>query len=53
MAKSFGVGPHIFVPIDEDHFSGRGSILHDIHRWLHQDGLDFFFEKEVKSLSSV
>ncbi len=32
MAKSFGIGPHIFVQTNEDHFSGRVSILHDIHQ---------------------
>jgi hypothetical protein len=31
VAKSFGIGPHKFVQIDENYFNGRGFIIHDMH----------------------
>jgi hypothetical protein len=31
VAKSFGVGPHKFMQIDENYFNGRSLILHDLH----------------------
>jgi hypothetical protein len=30
VAKSFGIGPHKFLRIDENYFNGRGLIFHDL-----------------------
>lgn len=49
----FGIGAHILMWLDENDLSGRSLVLHDFHKWQHQDGVGPLSKTKIKSFGNI